>query len=236
MTEAYARTGSITSRSGGRRSRPVPVRVPGTYRVQHDSLLLAEHVRLLAPGRRVLDVCTGSGYLALTAAGVGASTVTAVDIARPAVASTRLNSLLLRARVGVRRGDLFAPVDGQRFDLVVCNPPYVPAPTDVLPTRGVARAWDGATSGRAVLDRVCDDVAGVLAPGGTVALVHSSVIGEDRTIERLAARGVQAEVVCRRLIPFGPVMTNRADWLRSRGLLAPDEEEETLVVVVGRLA
>lgn len=236
MTEAYARPGSITSRLGGRRSRPVPVRVPGTYRVQHDSLLLAEHVRRLAPGRRVLDVCTGSGFLALTAAQVGASSVAAVDIARPAVTSTRINSLLLRARVDVRRGDLFAPVSAERFDLVVCNPPYVPAPTDELPTRGVARAWDGATSGRAVLDRVCDDVAGVLAPGGRVALVHSSVIGEERTVERLAARGVEAEVVCRRLIPFGPVMTNRADWLRSRGLLAPEEQEETLVVVVGRLA
>lgn len=89
---------------------------------------------------------TGTGALALQAARRG-SRVTAVDVSWRAVCTARANAWLTGARVRVRRGNLFHPVRDQSFDLILTNPPYVPAPMDVRPPRGRARAWTRATTG-----------------------------------------------------------------------------------------
>ncbi|WP_258565626.1 methyltransferase, partial [Streptomyces sp. WELS2] len=99
--------------------------------------MLAEALREEAPppGARVLDVGTGSGALALAAARQGAE-VTAVDVSRQAVWTARLNAWLSRLPVRIRRGNLFAPVKGRSYDLILANPPYVPAPEDGRGPRG----------------------------------------------------------------------------------------------------
>ncbi|NEE27052.1 methyltransferase, partial [Streptomyces sp. SID7982] len=94
--------------AGGAASRPGRVvRLPGVYRPQTDTLLLAMAMRRegIGPGTDLLDLCTGTGALALHAARLGAR-VTAVDISRRAVASARLNTAFARLPVTVRRGDL----------------------------------------------------------------------------------------------------------------------------------
>lgn len=161
------------------------LRIPGTYPPQGDTALLARAVRDsgLAAGQRVLDVCTGTGALAITAAATGAATVTAVDLSARSVLTARLNVALNLAHVRVRRGDLFAPVAGQRFDLVTANPPYVPARTPGLPRHGAARSWDAGPDGRALLDRIAAEVGDVLAPGQdreevVVVAARSPVPGE----------------------------------------------------------
>jgi release factor glutamine methyltransferase len=82
---------------------------------------------VVAKSDRVLDVGTGSGLLAISAALAGARHVTAVDLNAAAVLAARLNASLygLAGRVRVTQGDLFEPVMGQRFDLITCNPPYL---------------------------------------------------------------------------------------------------------------
>ncbi|MFB9376790.1 HemK2/MTQ2 family protein methyltransferase [Kineococcus gynurae] len=212
------------------------LRLPGTYRAQGDTFLLIRALRRSggAQGCRVLDVGTGGGALALSAVRAGARSVTAVDLSRLSLITTRLNSLLHRARVELRHGDLFDPVRGRRFDLVLANPPYVPSRSDVLPRRGPGRAWDAGRDGRAVIERICDDVAAVLVDGGRLLMVHSALADEDRTVQRLRDRGFRAAVVDRAPEPFGPVMRRRAALLRSRGLLRPDQDHEELVVVEAR--
>jgi release factor glutamine methyltransferase len=185
----------------------------------------------LACGRRVLDVFTGSGALALAAAEAGAREVTAVDISRRAVVNAKANSALNRAGVRVLRGDLFAPVAGERFDLILANPPYLPGATDELPKGGAELAWEGGTDGRLVVDRLCREVAGHLAPGGSLLMVHSSLTGERASLEMLARSGLHAEVAARQTGPLGPVMAARADLLEERGLLAPGERMEDIVVI-----
>jgi ribosomal protein L3 glutamine methyltransferase len=77
---------------------------------------------------RVLDLCTGGGSLAILAAfAFPSSTVVGTDLSAGALALAAENVALhgLGARVTLRRGPLWAPVSGERFDLVVCNPPYV---------------------------------------------------------------------------------------------------------------
>lgn len=211
------------------------IALPGVFRPISDSRLLAECLRgELSPGAHVADVCTGTGLLAVTAALHGAGAVAATDRSRRAVLNARVNARLNGVAVHAVRGDLLEPLDGRRFDLIVSNPPYVPAETDALPSGGPARAWDAGRNGRAVIDRLCDEAPGRLRPGGALMLVHSSVCGERNTIERLARHGLEAEVLVRRRGPLGPLLAARAQTLEDRGLLARGEREEEIVVIRAR--
>ena len=79
---------------------------------------------------RVLDLCTGSGCLAILAALVfPRARVDAADLSAGALALARRNvaSHRLADRIALYRGDLFAPLQGKRYDLILSNPPYVDA-------------------------------------------------------------------------------------------------------------
>jgi release factor glutamine methyltransferase len=181
-------------------------------------------------GARVLDVCTGNGLLAITAARAGAG-ATAIDLSRRAVLCAALNARLNGVRIRALRGDLFAPVRGERFDAIVSNPPYLPADDAELPTRGPRRAWDAGRDGRAILDRLCGQAPAHLAPGGVLLLVHSSLSGTEKTLEALIAGGLRTDVVARHRGALGPLLRARAPELEARGLLAPGEREEDVVIV-----
>jgi len=210
------------------------VTLPGVFRPCSDSWLLADVLRLesLAPGARVLDLCCGSGVVALAAARRAAE-VTAVDVSRRAVVTTRLNARLNGVSVRARRGDLFGPVRGERFALIVSNPPYLPSADDGAPTRGAARAWEAGRHGRSLLDPICAGAHDHLRPGGVVLLVHSSVCGEQATLGALSEHGLDARVVVRHRGPLGPRLASRAVWLRDRGLLPADSDEEEMLVIRG---
>ena len=219
---------------------PLPLRIvapPGVFQPRSDTWLLARvlssHAALA--DSRVLDVCCGSGALAIAAACGGAAEVTAVDVSRRAVLATRLNARLNGVRVRARRGDLFAPVADDEFDTIVSNPPYVPAAADAPPLRGPARAWDAGRDGRALLDRIIDGAPGVLRPRGVLLLVQSSVSNVTATVERLLAAGLgDVKVVERRRGPLGPLLASRAGELERRGMLARGEREEEIVAIRAR--
>ncbi|MFJ9905613.1 HemK2/MTQ2 family protein methyltransferase [Streptomyces sp. NPDC101152] len=213
-----------------------PLVPPGVYAPQEDTDLLvgALSEEPLQPGAAVLDVGTGTGALALAAARRG-TRVTAVDVSWRAVCTARVNALLAGLPLRIRRGNLFTPVRGQSFDLILSNPPYVPAPTDGARPRGAARAWDAGGDGRLVLDRICREAPGLLRPGGVLLMVHSALSGPDRTLDHLRAAGLKASVTGRRRIALGPVLRGREGWLRERGLLAADDEKEELVIVRAEL-
>jgi release factor glutamine methyltransferase len=210
------------------------VTLPGVFRPISDTWLLAGALDAepLPAAARVLDLCSGSGALAIRAA--RRAEVTAVDVSRRAVATIRLNARLNGVRVRAVRGDLLDAVHGERFDAIVSNPPYVPAPSDELPSRGPQRAWDAGRDGRALLDRICDRVPEHLRPGGAVLVVHSSLLGYDRTAELLSAGGLEVDLAARRRGPLGPLMSARRTHLEAVGLLEPGQREEDVLVVRGR--
>ncbi|MBV8942912.1 MAG: methyltransferase [Solirubrobacterales bacterium] len=187
-------------------------------------------------GASVLDLCSGSGLLAVVAALGGASRVVAIDVSRQAVMATRINAALNGVRVHAMRGDLFAPVAGERFDVIVSNPPYLPGPVEHLPRAGAARAWEGGVRGRVFIDRICDEAGEHLRPGGALLLLHSSVCGIPETLTRLWREGLEAGVVFRHRGPLGPVLRARAGWLRDQGLLADAEYEDVVVIRAQRVS
>jgi release factor glutamine methyltransferase len=146
----------------------------------------------VAAGSEVLDMGTGSGICALFAAR-HARRVVAVDINSGATRCAALNALLnhLESRIETRHGDLFAPVAGERFDLVLFNPPFLSgAPKD---------ARDAAWRSGDLPQRFAAQLAVHLKPGGA-ALVLLSSFGDacPRFETELAARGFRLEVFARR--------------------------------------
>lgn len=181
---------NVTLSTGRALPRPGRVvRLPGVYAPQTDSYFLASAMRRegIGPGMDVLDLCTGTGALALRAALLGART-TAVDISRRAVATARLNASIAGLPVAVHRSDLLSAVRGRRFDAVVSNPPYVPSPRPSLPRRGTERAWDAGLDGRALVDRICDAAPDALKPGGLLLMVHSALSDPEASLRRLERR------------------------------------------------
>lgn len=140
-----------------------------------DSTMLADIVAQ-CHGRRVLDLCTGSGVQGLVAA-AGAEQVVAVDVNPRAVALARMNAILNGvSNLEVRQGDLFAPVRGERFDLVIANPPFVPAPR-----RGPSY-HSGGPRGDRVLRRVVGGLHNHLADGGRAVMISHLVVRDGENV------------------------------------------------------
>ena len=103
--------------------------VPGVHR---PSVALA-HLTVRGDGERALDVCTGNGIQAILLA-AHAEHVVATDVNPRALAYAAFNAALNGVgNVETRHGSFFEPVEGERFDLVVANPPYVVSPESALP-------------------------------------------------------------------------------------------------------
>lgn len=122
---------------------------------------------------RVLDVGTGSGALAVSIAlaCVGAD-VTAVDVSADALCVARENAQRLKARVRFLQSDLFEALAGERFDLIVSNPPYIESDEIDTLQREVLReprlALDGGADGLSFYRRLCGEAPAHLFGGGAL--------------------------------------------------------------------
>jgi release factor glutamine methyltransferase len=215
-----------------------PALTAGVYAPQEDSQLLIDVMEKtgLALGSRVADLCTGSGVVAVAACRQGATDATAFDICPRAVHCARTNAAAAGVEVAVHLGSWARGVEFGPYDLVVCNPPYMPHDSSIegiqLPSRlGPARAWDAGYDGRLILDPLCTAATELLADGGTMLLVQSEFAGPRETLARLASFGLDADVIAWQWIPFGPVLSSRAQWLEDTGRLEPGRREEELLVI-----
>jgi release factor glutamine methyltransferase len=212
--------------------------IGGVYPPQHDSRLLIDTLERaqLAHGRRVLDLCTGSGVVAIAAAALGAASVTAFDICPRAVRCSRGNAVHAGVDVDIREGSWLGALDYAPFEVIVSNPPYVPTPpagdTEVIPmTAGPVWAWNAGIDGRMVLDPLCKSASTLLADGGSMLLVQSTLAGVEKSVNCLRSTGLDAEVIASQRVPFGPVLSARAGWLEVTGRIQKGCRTEELVVI-----
>lgn len=218
---------------------PAGIRVlDGVYAPQEDSALLIDVLRATgrSQGSRVADLCSGSGVVALAAATLGAASVEAFEMSARAVTCARANAAVAGLTVRVHRGTWSRAAEFGPYDVVTCNPPYVPFDVGaddgpIPPEAGPESAWNAGRDGRRVLDPLCARAPKLLAEGGTILVVHSEFAGVDQTVEALRASGLHARVAAEQRIPFGPVLTARAGWLERLGLLESGRREECIAVV-----
>ena len=152
--------------------------------------LLRDHLNpwLAREPKRALDLCTGSGCLAvLLALEFPGAHVDAVDISTPALQVARINidKYKLAKRVHAMRSDLFGALKRKKYDLIVCNPPYVTARSMLkLPAEYRHEPAQALAAGRDGLDlvrKIIEDAKDRLAPGG---LLVCEIGGNRRALER----------------------------------------------------
>ncbi|MHA3021332.1 HemK2/MTQ2 family protein methyltransferase [Mycobacterium sp. BMJ-28] len=207
------------------------------YLPQQDSDLLVDTMLWHTPprGLRVADLCTGSGVVALAAAAAGALSVSAFDVSPDAVAFARARAAAGAANIDVYQLSWEQAVTTDTYDLVLCNPPYVPQPPDYDPVACTlpipALAVDGGSDGRLVLDPLCAAAPALLRAGGTLLVVQSELADVGKTVDTLRRNGLRSQVVAEKCIPFGPVLHSRARWLEATGRLPVNKRVETLAVI-----
>lgn len=165
-----------------------------------------ERTRRLSLSARVLDLCTGSGCVALSLGKERPTTrVLGGDVSEDALAVARENAIRLGAvgNVGFVRSDLFSAFTaGQhRFDLITANPPYIPDPE--IPTLQIdirrfepRLALSGGPDGLVVARRIVTEAPRFLAPGGVLAMELAS--GQAAEVAELLAAAGFVEIATRR--------------------------------------
>jgi release factor glutamine methyltransferase len=174
------------------------------YQPAEDSGLLASAIEERGRGR-LLEVGTGSGWVAArAAAGDTVTDVVASDRSPHAcrVAQQRAHEDGPPPSFSVVRGDLVAPFAEDTFDTVAFNPPYLPTDPDNEWDDWMERALSGGESGRDLIEPFLETVGRVLAPGGVVLLLVSSLAGYDAVLEYAAECGFDATVVVEESYPF----------------------------------
>ncbi|APX96628.1 HemK2/MTQ2 family protein methyltransferase [Natronorubrum daqingense] len=169
------------------------------YQPAEDSHLLAsavlEHLSVDETDL-VLEVGTGSGYVAGRIDAETDARVVAADLNPHAVRQARTDGL------EAVRADLVSPFADEAFDAVVFNPPYLPTDPDNEWDDWMERALSGGEDGRAVIDPFLEGVGRVLATGGVVYLLVSSLTGVDEVAAQAGEAGFSAVSVADESFPF----------------------------------
>ena len=164
---------------------------------RQDTECLVERVLPYVDGKRVLDVCTGSGCIAIAIAKLGKPFIVhGVDISEEALAVARQNATELNASVELFAGDLMTRMDGQ-YDVIVSNPPYI-SPSVIEGLMPEVRlhepmlALDGGQDGLEFYRRIAGQAVTRLAPNGRLFLeIGCEQAGVAEILQKQGYREVQ---------------------------------------------
>ena len=171
--------------------------VETVYQPAEDSRLLADTVvDRIESDAFVLDVGTGSGFLAHRIREQTGARALGSDINPDACRQAS------DAGVPVVRANLFDPFQAESFDVVVCNPPYLPTPPGQEWDDWMERALSGGEDGRAMVDPFIAGVGRVLAPGGRAYLLASTLTGPEAIRSAGREQGFEVAVIAEESYPF----------------------------------
>jgi HemK-related putative methylase len=189
-------------------------RVPdGVQPPKAGSLFFCRHLAV-RPGEHVLEIGGGLGLAAVLMARAGARVV-ATDVVPAAVETMRANAMLNGVALDARLGDCYAPVAGERFDLVCSNPPQMPTPPGRERQDATAAADNGGLDGWEILDRVIAGARAHLVPGGRLITTIFAFLGRKTAFARLEAAGLAPRVIGTEVQSFPRIGFERLDHLRA---------------------
>jgi release factor glutamine methyltransferase len=156
-------------------------------------------------GADVLEIGCGSGVVLAAAGAFGAASLCGIDIESEAVISS---ALLLRQlghgdNVTVHHGDMWLPVAGHRFDLIVANLPHFPMQPHEF--AGRRPSWSsGGPTGRGLLDRFLEELGCHLAPSGRAVITHNGFVELARSRAMVEASGLSLRIAATVLVHIAP--------------------------------
>ena len=177
------------------------------YEPAEDSFLFAGNLDI-QKGAEVMDVGTGSGFLAVLAA-ENAKNVLALDVNPYAIRCAKANAALnsLESKIDFMQASLLTALNSKaKFDLILFNAPYLPSEVHEAES-WIGRSWAGGVNGREVVDRFIMQVTIHLKLGGRVLLMQSTLTGVEETINNFAACNLYASVKAEQKLPFFETLT-----------------------------
>ena len=160
-----------------------------------------------------LDVGCGCGIQALYLA-THARRVVATDVSARACALTQFNAALNETTIDVREGSLFEPVEGETFDLIVTNPPFVITPDTVRCASGMHEYRDGGMDRDNLIAAVLRGAPDCMTPGGTLQMLANWEIPESRNPDTQWSQRIDEWTACPWMRGWSSVTcsTRRATW------------------------
>ena len=188
--------------------RPVAAEVlsalrPSEYTSALLQVLRAEPARIR--GAHVLELGCGSGVVLAALGALGAASLCGVDVEPGAMTASTLllGDIGLAAPFELHQGDMWQPVAGRRFDLIVANLPHFPM--EPLEVGGRLPTWSaGGANGRSLLDPFLMGLSSHLAPGGRAFITHNAFDDLPQSRALLAADGLSLRVALTTLVYIAP--------------------------------
>ena len=146
-------------------------------------------------GASVLEIGSGSGVVLAALGALGAASLYGVDIEDDAIDEglTLLCELGYAEITRIERGDMWQPVGGRRFDLIVANLPHFPMPPNEVKAR--LSTWScGGADGRQLLNPFLEGLAQHLAPGGRAVITHNAFVSVQQSRSLLRRHGLALRI------------------------------------------
>lgn len=174
---------------------------PNVYEPAEDTFILLENLRV-ERSDRVLEIGTGTGIIAIKAS-MNSRMVVATDINPYAIECAAENIIANKSfNIEIRKGNLFEPVKGEKFDLILFNTPYLPTDDEEKINDELNAAWDGGVDGRMLINRFIEGLPHYFNQGGIVQMVQSSLSDVNMTLKKLENLGFKVSVTARKKVFF----------------------------------
>ena len=165
---------------------------PSEYTAALVQALRAEPSRVL--GARALELGCGSGVVLAVLGSLGAASLCGIDVEYDAIATGQALLRDLGHEAEIHRGDMWQPVAGRRFDLIVANLPHFPM--DHFEVSGRLSTWSsGGIDGRELLDPFLEGLSDHLAVNGRALITHNAFVDVGRSRLMLERYGLAMHIV-----------------------------------------
>lgn len=145
--------------------------------------------------KRVLEIGAGTGLISILLAKKGAD-VTAIDLNKKAVECAKINMKINNVNIKVLEGDLFKPVRGNKYDLIIFNPPYLPEDyLDEYLTPGYRQAVIGGEKGNEVIIKFLRALPNYLKENGKAYFIASSLSNIEEIVKVATDNGLHLELM-----------------------------------------